>query len=150
MQAGNFNLRSIGPRGIVVALLATAALWMTGAAQAANPIDRVSNPERLNYPDVEMELPDYDEPFQRPGVMTQTQRFQQIVAGLPAQEVVRLIGQPLEADSKADAWHYNFTFQLPHSQNYLVCQYTVVLEGEHVKTAAWRRRQCLDLVNAVP
>ncbi len=148
MQAGNFIFRSTGARRAVWTAIATATLWTAGAAQAANPVDPVSNPGKLTYPDVQMELPDYDEPFQRDGVMTQPQRFRQIVPGVPAPEVVRLIGQPLEGEPGAEAWHYNFTFQLPRSQNFMVCQYKVVFDGQQqVKEAAWRRHQCLDIVN---
>lgn len=156
MQAGKLIIRPAprralgmaGATALRVAAIAALALWAAGAAQAANPIDPVSNPGKLDYPDVQMELPDYDEPFQRDGVMSQPQRFRQIVPGLPAAEVVRLIGRPLEGASAGATWDYNFTFRLPRSENYIVCQYKVVFDTrQQVKEAAWRRHQCLDIVN---
>ncbi len=154
MQAGKLIIRPAPRRALGMAgatalwVAAIAALWAAGAAQAANPIDPVSNPDKLDYPDVQMELPDYDEPFQRDGVMSQPQRFRQIVPGLPAAEVVRLIGRPLEGASAGATWDYNFTFRLPRSENYIVCQYKVVFDArQQVKEAAWRRHQCLDIVN---
>lgn len=135
-----------------LALLALAGLMTACSTQQAgrNPIDPVSNPDKLSYPDVEMKIPDYDEPFKRDGVMTQPERFRQIVPGMPAAEVERLIGKPLEVAGGASGreWNYDFTFILPRSQNYLVCQYKVVFDGaQQVSGSAWRRHQCLDIVN---
>ncbi len=147
MQAGTL-ISDRTPLRRAAAGAAILALWAAGAAQAANPVDPVSNPGKLSYPDVQMELPDYDEPFQRDGIMSQPQRFRQIVPGLPAADVVRLIGRPLESGPADGAWNYNFTFRLPRSQNYMVCQYKVVFDAEQrVEEAAWRRHQCLDIVN---
>lgn len=125
-------------------------LFITGLACAANPVDPVSNPRHLGYPEVKMELPDYDEPFQRDGVMRQPERFKQMVPGITADDVLALIGRPLNESEAAQGgpWQYNFTFQLPGSQNYIVCQYKVLFDQSGVVEGQfWRRHQCLDIVN---
>lgn len=77
--------------------------------------------------------------------------FRQVQAGLTAQQIQSMLGQPLKQTqgSQGLEWDYNFKFLMPQSQNYLVCQYKVVFEGdqaEKVRESVWRRHQCLDLV----
>jgi len=131
-------------RGFLASSLLAASL-----AWAANPIDPVSNPKRLDYPEVHMTLPDYDEPFQRTGIMEQPELFRKVAPGMTSGQVAALLGQPLNGGEATQSrlWDYNFTFRLPRSQNYIVCQYKVVFDQEsRVENAYWRRHQCLDIV----
>ncbi len=134
-----------------VAAVALAGLLATGAAQArSNPVDPVSNPNGLDYSDVHMTTPKYDEPFQRDGVVFRPGMFTQISAGMPGAAVESLIGKPLseEAGRRGREWNFNFKFFLPQSRNYLVCQYKVVLGADQkVLETVWRREQCLDIVS---
>ena len=128
-------------------LLAAAAM---PASARDNPIDPVSNPNKLEYRDVEARRPDFKEPFLRDGVVSQPQRFNSVSAGLPAAQVQALLGQPLQqvAGPRGQEWNYNFKFRLPASQNYLVCQYKVVFDDgtQTVRETVWRRQQCMRLV----
>lgn len=121
------------------------------AVARENPVDPVSNPDKLEYRDVDARRPDFREPFLRDGVVTEPAAFRQITAGLAAAQVQSRLGQPVReaAGPRGPEWDYNFKFRLPESSNYLVCQYKVVLdEGKQaVREAVWRRKQCLDLVS---
>lgn len=136
--------------GARMALVLMAGLLAVGAAQArSNPVDPVSNPNRLDYSDVNMRKPQYDEPFQRDGVVSRPQVFLQIGPGMLATDVEGLIGKPIaqSSGSRGDEWDYNFKFVMPQSQNYLVCQYKVILDAaQQVRETVWRRHQCLDIV----
>ena len=137
---------SVIARSLVAATALSAAAWV----QAAPP-DPVSNPDKLDYSDVDMTTPKYDEPFQRDGIVFRPEVFKQIQTGMTAAAVESLIGKPLDQDSssRGTEWNYNFKFLMPDSQNYLVCQYKVVLnDAQQVREAVWRRHQCLDIVNA--
>ena len=133
-----------------VAAVLLAGTVAAGVAHArSNPTDPVSNPEKLDYSDVNMTIPKYDEPFQRDGVVTRPETFKQITAGMKDSAVQALIGSPLNQTngSQGVEWNYNFKFLMANSQNYLVCQYKVVFDAEQqVKEAVWRRHQCLDIV----
>lgn len=132
-------------------LMMASGLLVAGVSWAANPVDPVSNPERLAYPEVHMELPDYDEPFQRAGVMSEPQRLRQLTLGMAADQVVTLLGRPLNEEAAAQSryWDYNFTFKMPRSEHYIVCQYKVILDQERkLEKAFWRRHQCLDIANS--
>ena len=121
-----------------------------GAVARENPVDSVTNPNKLEYRDVEARRPDFKEPFLRDGVVLQPARFKQVAAGAASTQVRDVLGQPQrEADgSRGREWDYNFKFQLPRSNNYLVCQYKVVFDnsGQAVRETIWRRKQCADLV----
>ena len=138
-------LLAIAPAALLLALAAAPAVARD------NPIDPVSNPNKLDYRDVEARRPDFAPPFLRDGVVSQPARFNELKAGVPAAQVQALLGQPLqEVDGKrGKEWDYNFKFRLPQSQNYLVCQYKVVMDAQAqaVRETVWRRHQCLDLVN---
>src|SRR5690554_5422125 len=102
-----------------VAVVILASVLVAGAAMArSNPVDPVSNPQKLDYPDVHMTVPMYDEPFQREGVMSQPERSGTIVAGLSQNEIEHSLGQPLskEEGRRGEEWNYNFTFVLPQSE----------------------------------
>ena len=81
--------------------------------------------------------------------MSPPKRFGAVAAGLTAAQVQALPGPPLQqvAGPHGGEWDYHFKFRLPQSQNYLVCQYKVVLDdqAQAVREAVWRRQQCLDL-----
>lgn len=135
--------------------IAPAVLLLTLAAAPAvahnNPVDPVSNPDKLAYRDVEARRPDFKEPFLRDGVVSQPARFAALKAGTPVAQVQGLLGEPLQQvdGPRGKEWDYNFKFRLPQSQNYLVCQYKVVLDAQAqaVRETVWRRHQCLDLVS---
>lgn len=132
-------------------VILASGLLVAGASWAANPVDPISNPESLAYPEVHMDLPDYDEPFQRAGIMLEPQRLSQMAPGMAAEQVVTLLGWPLNEEGAAQSrhWDYNFTFKMPGSGHYLVCQYKVVLDQDRkLEKAFWRRHQCLDIANS--
>ena len=143
-----FNLKSLP-----ALLLGSVSLVAASAALAwhHNPIDKISNPEKLEFTDVQVGWPDFAEPFVRDGIVSKPEGFRQVQAGLTAGQIQSMLGQPLKQaqGSRGLEWDYNFKFLMPQSQNYLVCQYKVVFEGdqaEKVREAVWRRHQCLDLV----
>ena len=128
---------------------ATALLAGCVAIGHHNPVDPVSNPHALDYSDVYMRHPDFDEPFVRDGIVSEPQRLRAIQAGLTEAQGVAALGQPLQVQDGplGVEWDYDFKFLMPQSQNYLVCQYKVVFDDQQVvRDAVWRRRQCLDLV----
>ncbi len=131
-----------------VAIVMLTGLLAIGVTQArSNPVDPISNPNGLEYPSIKMDIPDYDEPFQRDGVMFRTEVFGQIKSGVSGSDVEKLIGKPLN-ESRGSQWHYTFKFVLPQSKNYMVCQYKVVFDSaQKVLETAWRREQCLDIVS---
>lgn len=137
----------------LISLLA-AGLLLSGCVAVGhhNPVDATSNPEKLNYTDVEARRPDFKAPFLRDGVVNDPAVFRQITPGLSTGQVRQLLGQPLKESQgpRGQEWDYNFKFRMPESTNYLVCQYKVVLDAQQqaVREAAWRRTQCLDLVTA--
>ncbi|MBS0426681.1 MAG: outer membrane protein assembly factor BamE [Proteobacteria bacterium] len=140
------TIRSISLSAAVLAALLAGCV----AGGHHNPIDPVSNQSRLSYADVHARRPDFKEPFLRDGVVSQSERFRTIQAGLPQAQVLVALGQPLKVHDGAQGaeWDYNFKFLLPQSENYLVCQYKVVFDSSQaVRDAVWRRRQCLDLVS---
>ena len=135
----------------LVAPMLAAALLCAAAPGGAreNPEDPVSNPDKLSYSDVEAHRPDFREPFLRDGVASQPERFRAIRTGLAQAQVLAMLGQQLtqRGGTNGTEWDYNIKFRMPHSGNYLVCQYKVVFDGSQaVRDAVWRRRQCLDQV----
>ncbi|MDQ0073391.1 outer membrane protein assembly factor BamE (lipoprotein component of BamABCDE complex) [Variovorax boronicumulans] len=136
-----------------VAAFALAAALLgatTHVAARDNPVDAVSNPDKLDYRDVEARRPDFKEPFLRDGIVSRPERFREIKPGINQAQVLAVLGQALRQQPGAlgTEWDYQFKFQMPRSANYLVCQYKVVFDGSQtVRSAVWRRRQCLDLVS---
>jgi outer membrane protein assembly factor BamE (lipoprotein component of BamABCDE complex) len=130
---------------LAAALLGTA----THVAARDNPVDPVSNPDKLDYRDVEARRPDFKEPFLRDGIVSRPERFREIKPGVNQAQVLAVLGQALKQQRGAlgTEWDYHFKFQMPQSANYLVCQYKVVFDDSlAVRSAVWRRRQCLDLI----
>ena len=130
------------------AVLATA----TTVAAHTNPVDSVSNPQKLEYQDVEARRPDFAPPFLRDGVVNDPYLIKQIVAGTTLEQVVTAVGQPLKKSSgkSGTEWDYNLKFLLPASENYMVCQYKLVMDDgkQVVEQAVWRRSQCKDIVDS--
>jgi outer membrane protein assembly factor BamE (lipoprotein component of BamABCDE complex) len=143
----SFRIKPVSGLVLSLALIAGAL----PAAARDNPVDPLSNPNKLEYRDVDARRPDFREPFLRDGVVTQPAVFRQVTAGLAAAQVQSILGQPLRESQgpRGPEWDYNFKFRLPESSNYLVCQYKVVFdEGKKaVRETVWRRKQCLDLVS---
>lgn len=129
--------------------LAVAACAALPAAAHDNPVDTVSNPNKLSYTDVQVGRPELNPPFARDGELEQPARLSQAIKpGATQAQVQALLGAPLTqaSGSRGQEWDYNLKFRLPQSDNYLVCQYKVVFdEQQTVRESVWRRRQCQDL-----
>ena len=87
-----FNLKSLA-----ALLLGGASLVAASAALAwhHNPIDKISNPDKLEYTDVRVGWPDFKEPFVRDGIVSKPEGFRQVQAGLTAQQIQSMLGQPV-------------------------------------------------------
>lgn len=139
----------------MISLLA-AGLLMSGCVAVGhqNPADSMSNPNKLAYTDVEARSPNFNEVFVRDGFVSNPADFRKVTPGMRPEQVRQMLGQPLKEGqgSRGQEWDYNFKFRMPESNNYLVCQYKVVLDAQRqaVREAVWRRKQCLDLVAAAP
>lgn len=122
--------------------------FISGSAAAAagqsHPVDRVSNANALDYADVEVTPKEMSPTFVRQGLVVEPQRLKSIKPGLSQAEVRSLLGDPLSRDrSRGQEWAYDIKLKIPQSQNYLVCQYKVVFDGNQlVRDTVWRRRQC--------
>lgn len=135
----------------LLALVAASVLLGGCAARHHNPVDAKSNPDQLRFNDVQATRTELGAPpFLREGVMDQPARLAQLKAGTPMAQVQSLLGQPLKQGNgpRGTEWDYDLKFQLPQSQNFLVCQYKVVFDAQAqvVREAVWRRQQCQDLV----
>lgn len=117
------------------------------AAGHSNPVDRVSNPEALEFSNVEVSRRDLREPFVRDGVVIAPEIFSTITPGLGQAQVQSTLGEPLRKhNAQGLVWNYNFKFKLPQSQNFMVCQYEVMFDEQQlVRDTVWRRRQCQEL-----
>lgn len=143
------NLRPV-PLPALMAVILLAGCVAVGGHH--NPVDSLSNAHELDYTDVDVRRPDFDEPFVRDGMVSQPAAFRDIGAGLTPEIVRQRLGEPLQEQDgpRGREWDYSFKFAMPQSENYLVCQYKVVFAaaGEPVRETVWRRRQCLDLVDS--
>ena len=133
------------------ALLATAFVIGTSnqafAAGQHNPVDSVSNPTALDYTNVEIAPRDMDRPFVRDGIVIEPQLFTRITRGLEQAKVQAALGVPLR--QQGQEWDYNFKLKMRQSENFLVCQYKVVYDENHlVHETVWRRQQCQQLANS--
>lgn len=128
--------------GLVAVIIASAA--STARAQSPSRAPDI-NPHDLQYSDVVMDIPDYDEPFQRDGRLVPPARILQVRPGVDAAEVRSLLGEPLGAGdgSRGPEWDYNLKLDLA-DQDYIVCQYKVVFDEavQQVRETSWRRYQC--------
>ncbi|MDU4255775.1 MULTISPECIES: outer membrane protein assembly factor BamE [Pseudomonas] len=138
---------------IVVAMVVS---WMFGAGVAAsslsqsNPVDKLSNPNALDFVDVYVDNPDFNATFARDGVVSEPQRFQAVRPGVAQKQIQSALGIPLKQQKgpRGIEWDYNFKLWMASSESFLVCQYKVVFnEQQLVREAVWRRQQCRQLVN---
>ncbi|MEG7358508.1 outer membrane protein assembly factor BamE domain-containing protein [Pseudomonas citronellolis] len=137
---------------LAAALLVAGGLFGTGATAVgiihSNPVDEISNPNALDYTDVHVDNPDFKAPFVRDGVVSEPQRFQAVRPGVTQAQIQSALGAPLKQQQGPHGveWEYNFKLRMASSQNFLVCQYKVLFDEQHlVREAVWRRRQCQQL-----
>lgn len=138
---------------LIAASVLTAGLCLSATAVSAqsNPIDRISNPNAINYIDVEVSPQEMSPPFVRRGLIHEPQRLTTIQPGVAADDVEVLLGEPLRKSGWLNRqWEYDVQFKMPQSDNYLVCQYKVLFDGDKaVKETVWRRRQCEQIARGV-
>lgn len=140
---------SLAAAVFMAAICVSGASGIAYAARQSNPVDRVSNPEALDYSDVEIAPRDMDETFVRDGIVTDPRLFTRITPGLEQTQVQNLLGAPLRRNGQE--WDYNFQLKMEQSGNYLVCQYKVVFDEQKlVRDTVWRRRQCQQLAGEQP
>src|SRR3546814_19893065 len=77
----------VNTRGAAAAAILAGGLVVGAAPASANPVDPVSNADKLKYSDVEMKLPNYDVSFKRDGLVTTPDVFPLIVKVMPASDV---------------------------------------------------------------
>ncbi|WP_293706628.1 OmpA family protein [Stenotrophomonas sp. UBA7606] len=125
---------------LAVALLAPFASHAQSRSSAAD-----INPHGLEYSDVTMEIPDYDEPFQRDGRRIPTAQILSVKPGINEGQVRELLGAPLSTENgeRGAEWNYNLKLDVA-DEDFIVCQYKVVFEadGTTVRETSWRRYQC--------
>lgn len=134
---------------VAAAVLAAGIGFSASAVANNNPVDRVSNPDALDYSDVHISPQDMKAPFVRDGVIVEPQHFATIKPGLALPQVHTMLGEPSRKHgAHGREWDYNFKFRLPQSQNFLVCQYKVEFDSQQfVLNTTWRRRQCQQLAD---
>lgn len=116
-----------------------------------NPVDEVSNPQKLDYKDIEVRRPDFSEKFLRDGIIDQPQRLQKLQKGISINQALRLLGQPInrKIGKNGDEWDYNIKLKMNDSENYIVCQYKIIVDENNkvIENTVWRRKQCLNIAN---
>jgi len=126
-------------------------LVMTAAPVLAqsNPVDRVSNPNALDFTNVEVSPQEMNPPFVRHGLVVEPQRLSSIGTGISGADVSAVLGEPLRKYGARDAeWDYNVRLKMPQSENYLICQYKIVFDQHDlVLETVWRRRQCAQIAS---
>ena len=128
--------------------LAAACAALPAVAGNNNPVDPVSNPNKLEYTNVEVPYSALSPKFVRDGELDSKRLSEAIKPGVAQAQVQALLGQPLKQSTgpRGQEWDYNLKFRVPRSNDYLVCQYKVVFnEQQAVRESVWRRRQCQDL-----
>ena len=122
-------------------------------AADASAQSRDVNPHALEYSDIVVERPDFDEPFQRDGRLVPPEQIMQVVPGIKAEDVRALIGAPLGTGQgkRGPEWDYNLKLDLS-GEDFIVCQYKVVFDqrSETVIETTWRRYQCRDALASQP
>ena len=113
-----------------------------GAAQA-------NELPQLDYGDLEMARPDFDEPFRRDGRVVPVAQIVQVAPGATPDQVRALIGEPMATGqgSRGPEWDYNLKLDLA-GKDFIVCQYKVVFDADGAAVAGthWRRYQCRDAI----
>ena len=134
--------------------LAAACAALPAVAANHNPVDPVSNPNKLEYTNVEVPYSALAPKFVRDGELDKSKRLSEAVKpGVAQAQVQALLGQPLKqtAGPRGQEWDYNLKFRVPQSNDYLVCQYKVVFDDQQlVRDTIWRRRQCQQLASGAP
>ncbi len=126
---------------IAAAMLSAGLESIALATGGHNPVDKVSNPNALDFADVGIAPREMNAPFVRDGVVRDPGFFTTIRAGLTREEIRSILGEPRRMAGRE--WEYNFQFRLPQSRNFVVCQYKVLFDKQNiVQDAVWRRRQC--------
>ena len=132
---------------LAMALLAPLASHAQSRSQAPD-----INPHELEYSNVTMDLPDYDEPFQRDGRRLPTAQILSVVPGMMADQVRERLGEPLSSEdgARGQEWNYNLKLDIA-DEDYIVCQYKVVFEADKqtVRETSWRRYQCRLAMDAM-
>lgn len=128
-----------------------ALLMAVHATSHASDRSRGANPHGLDYSRIEMERPEFDEPFQRDGRLVAPAQIVRLVPGTPVDGVRALIGEPIATrqGARGPEWDYNLKLDLA-DEDFIVCQYKVVLDArsETVVETSWRRYQCRDAIAA--
>lgn len=144
------SMKKLSSRGTFL----VASLLLSGCANSwhSNPVDNVSNPAHYSYQDVSIRPASLDEKFVRQGSHQQAESVKEIKPGMSQTQVTSLLGSPAVQDHSGGQWEYDIKMQLPDSQNYIICQYKVIFDRktDQVSAVAWRRQQCLQLVNRTP
>ena len=135
-----------------IVALAAACAALPAVAGNNNPVDPVSNPNKLEYTNVEVPYSALAPKFVRDGELDKSKRLSEAVKpGVAQAQVQALLGQPLKqtAGPRGQEWDYNLKFKMPDSENYMVCQYKLVVDEakKQIEDAVWRRKQCMDIVN---
>ena len=131
--------------------IATSTMGAMLALSLALGAAHASEPQKLDYDDIHMARPDFDEPFQRDGRKTPVARILQVVPGATPDQVRALVGDPLRTGQgvRGPEWDYDLKLDLA-DEDFIVCQYKVVFDArnEAVVETHWRRYQCRDAVAA--
>ncbi len=137
-------MKNITPLSAAAFLAAGFSLSSAAVAGQSNPVDRISNPGAVAYPDVEVSPEELNPPFVRHGVLLEPERVRIVKPGVSEAEVRVALGEPLHSDGTPKSeWDYELKFKMPQSQNFLVCQYKVLFNSDRlVRDTVWRRRQC--------
>lgn len=132
----------------------TIATSTTGALLAlslASGAAHASDPPALDYSDLHMTRPEFDEPFQRDGRATEVAQVLRIVPGATPDQVRASLGEPLRRGHgvRGPEWDYDLRLGLA-DEDFIVCQYKVVFDARNsaVVETHWRRYQCRDIVAA--
>lgn len=138
---------------ILTSLLALGLLTpMAVDAQSRSSVEPF-NPQGLDYSNVYLDLPDYDEPFQRDGRRVPAEQILAVVPGVKAERVRELLGQPLSTGhgERGPEWDYNLKLDIA-DEDFIVCQYKVVFEADNetVRETSFRRYQCKLAAVAAP
>lgn len=130
-------------------LAALLALCLGQAAAQADQAGHAEQAPQLDYDNIHMARPDFDEPFQRDGRLVPVAQILQVTPDATAEQVRALLGEPLATGHgrRGPEWDYNLKLRLA-DEDFIVCQYKVVFDarGEAVVETHWRRYQCRDAI----
>lgn len=134
---------------VIVATLLGLGVTAAPVLAQSNPIDRVSNPNALDFTDVEVSPQEMNPPFVRHGLVVEPQRLASIGTGISGADVTAALGEPLRKYGVRDAeWDYDVRLKMPQSDNFLICQYKIVFDQQDlVAETVWRRRQCAQIAS---